>query len=421
MGWVGLWVLSACSGGAPAPERSFEALAEEDWGPCSCPGSEPAKSIWLTLRDGKKAPATFTGLTKDCKVEVTAHYSAGGGQLPSESRTTAWGIGADPNAFRCPDPWGKVRFHQDKESCKTVFHNISGTGPAQYRVLTTESQGHSVALADGDSRLMDCGMDLRLFAPDWQMVSADSKLVDGVRQVNLTWHEAPTLNLHLMDREGNDLAWHLLLGVFGAVGTDATGRVSFGASRGIVALTGFSLPMQPAIVTHMGGERELEIEMDIAPPLRVVFADRARMPVCKDGPGLSCREDQVTGQALCYCEPEDDGSTVLIWSGGEVRVPEGVRTIRLDTRQYTGEVIGQLNGGSTFALRLVSLDAPDPGTISLHPERPSKTEGQGFRFPMVAPGRYAVEEGVWPLNIRLSEVIVVGDAPVDIGTLVIED
>jgi hypothetical protein len=129
MGLISLWVLAACSSRAPAPERSFEVVAQEDWGPCNCPGPEPAKSIWLALGDGSVAPAASTGLSKDCAVEVTGAYPAGGGPLPKETRTAARELGAEPNAFRCPNPWGKIRFHQKQESSQTLFHNLAA--PAQ--------------------------------------------------------------------------------------------------------------------------------------------------------------------------------------------------------------------------------------------------------------------------------------------------
>ena len=420
MGWICLWFLAGCSNRPPAPERNFEVVTQEDWGPCSCPGLEPAKSIWRITGDDATGPAVFTGLSKDCEVEVTAKYPEGGGPLPQETRTTAWGLGAEPTAFRCPDSAGKVLFYQEELNCKTLFHNSEGQGPETYRLLTDTMHGHSLPVEDGESRMLDCGMEIRVFAPDWTLASADSEVVDGVRQVSLRWRSAPTANLHLVDRNDEDLAWQLLIGSYGAIGTDAEGRASFGAGRGVLSGVAMSLPMQPVVAYHLGLESEIVMKMDIPTPLRVVLTHRQRMPVCKDGPRFSCREDPVSGQALCYCEQEDDGSTVLIWSGGEVHVPEGTRTISLDTSAFTGEVVGQLDGGSYYSLNLISVDAQSPSSLNLYQERASRTE-DGFRFPNVAPGRYIVETGIWPLNTRLSEVIVVEDGPVDVGTLVMED
>lgn len=414
-----LWSL-ACTEDPPVPQRSFEPVDISGLGPCSCPGKGPGSSIWTFGLGKEEGQAVFVGLEKDCAVEVTGTYPKGGGPLPKETRVTAWGLDEGVHAVRCPDAKGRIRFPQDAPSCETRFQN-AGEGPERFMVLTDPRSGRPSPFELDTPQSLDCALEIHAFAPGWTFEKADSVNAKGGRSVRLHWSKSATVNLKVLDRTGAPLAWKRFVGPAGELGTDAQGQLSFGFSPGFLAMFSVNLPPAPLTLLHRGSTTRKEVTLDVPTPIRVVFLDRARMPSCMRGSEmLGCQMEAETQTGLCYCDPERDGSTILNWSGGQLIVPADTPAISLDTRPFTGEVTGTLSGISRYSLRLASLDAPTSG-INLDEERASKNEDGSFSFLQVAPGRYTLVSGIWPMETQHTEPFVVADGVVDVGELAAED
>jgi hypothetical protein len=411
-----LWVL-ACDSEIELPEREFTALEAVALGPCSCPGVPPAVKAELTRHDRDKVtPVTMVRVDDQCRVLSIEDPAPPTKLSLSSPHSGAVGLNDPPNTIECPDHTGTLHFWQGQASCPTTFHNAAGVGPTRFKLIPGYWEPRAVEVSDGETRPLDCDRAFDPYAPGWRLTGETSKVVEGSTQITLSWEEAPTLAIRLLDTAGGPVAGIILTDLLGPrVVTDEEGRAAYGRRRGPVSLVGRG--PEPIVTLHLEDGAEHEIETYVHPAITVQYADERRTPLCALGPSWGCRPQDIQSLSLCRCKADDKGQIPLVWSAGLVTVPAGVEHISLDVSVFSAQVYGELEGQLPDLVRLRAIEAPDPSLDDSHWGK--ATNSHGLVFENVAPGRYQVETIGFSSQV-LAEVEVL-DKAVDLGTLTVNE
>lgn len=411
--------LASCSEKAELPEREFaKVVIEGELGPCSCPMSSVAKSVTVhRVNEDTETPVTITNLDSNCEVQVSYLGHPPGNIKVSTHGNGAWGIDDPAGRVTCPGRNEHAFLLQWEASCPTTFRNDLEVGPKSFSVIPDHLQSRSISVQAGSTMDMDCGSKPEAYAPGWRVSDQRSVVEDGKRLLTLTWTSAPSLSIQLQDRSGEPIAYETVTTLGQDVVTDAEGRVTFGHTPGPVVLF-VGMPPQPSLLFHSGGDTEQTVQTELYPALVVHHLDHERSPECLLGPQFSCTTNNIQRTTICRCEPDTDGSVPLLWSGGVVRVPEGVDRIALDTSSFDGEVHFKLEGGSFMDVQLKALGAPQVEASKGNSVRSGEEEGS-MRFTNLAPGRYQLVSGFF-LPTAVGPEFEVSDGPVDIGTIVLD-
>jgi hypothetical protein len=410
--------LASCNEKPELPERAFaKVVLEGSMGPCSCPLSSEAKSVSVhRMNNDAESPVTITKLNGDCEVQTTYSGHPPGNIKVNSHGSGAWGIDGPATEVACPGTSEQAFLLQWEASCPTTFRNDLEVGPKSFSLIPNHLQSRSISVQAGSTLEMDCGGKPKAYAPGWHVTDQSSVVEDGKRLITLSWESAPTLSIQVQDRSGQPIAYETVTTLGQQVVTDAEGRVTFGHTPGLAMLF-VGTPPQPSMLLHRGGDAERTLETNLHPAVVVHHSARERSPECLLGPQFSCASHDIQNTTICRCEADKDGTVPLLWSGGVVRVPEGVDRIALDTSSFDGEVLFSLEGGSFTDVQIKAVGAPQ--VEASMGNRVSPGAEHGLRFTDLAPGRYQLMSGFF-LPTAIGPEFEVSDGPVDIGTIVLD-